>query len=121
MNQKMNNFKPSPSPVVDEEVGESKLMGIEDEGCNTQGNDRYPEVDQVRRPQCQSGVEKHEQSAHAQVDAGSSETRVEDVERNPSGSETTTSCDVTSATKRQIAQDRVCLDLGGENFEDRRK
>ena len=80
-------------------------MGIEDERSHTKREHREPEVDEIRRPDGQSGVEQHQQVPHAHVDAWPCEPGVENGEGQPGDTETTTSGNVTSTTERQVTQD----------------
>ncbi len=43
-------------PVINDEVGENKLMGIEDEGRDAERQDGNPEIEQVRGPGCEGDV-----------------------------------------------------------------
>ena len=105
--------------VVDDEVGERELMRVEDEGGDAECEDGDPEVDEMRDPDGQGDVQEHEQRPHAEVNAGPGEPRVEDAEGQARGGETSSSGDVSSTTECEIAQNRMSVDLGGEDFEDR--
>ena len=72
----------------------------------------------MRNPDGQTSVQEYQQITHTHVDAWSSETRVEDCERNPGCRETTAGSDVTGTTERQVVKERLGVDLGREHFED---
>ena len=95
-------------------------MGIEDERRDTQRQSRRPEINQVRDPQRQSDIQQHDQRAHSKVYTWSGETRVEGEELHTSGCKSTSSGDVTSATIREVSQDRMTVNLSREDFENRR-
>ena len=107
--------------VVDNEVRERELVRVEHERRDAQRQHRDPEVDEEGRPDGHGGVEKQKQVAHTHIDTGSSETRVEDSERDTSRRETTTRRNVSGTTKCQVALDRLRVDLRGEDFEDGRE
>ena len=107
-------------PIVNDEVGERELMRIEQERRDAKRKNGEPEVDQMGNPNGQRDIEQDEEVSEAHVDAGSSKAGVENAEIDASRSETTTSGDISGTTKGQIAEDRVGVDLGGENFEDGR-
>ena len=94
-------------------------MRVEHERCDAQGEDGEPEVQEVGRPDSHGGVEQQQEVTHTHVDAGSGETGVEDGERDTRRRETTTCRDVSSTTEGEIVEDRVAVDLGGEDLEDR--
>ena len=94
-------------------------MRVEEEGCDTESGDRYPEVDEVWDPDGHGDVEEHDQHSHAHVDTRPCESGVEDTEGQTSGCETSTSGDIASTTEGQVGQDGVGVDLRGEDFEDR--
>lgn len=108
-------------PVVDDEVGERELMGVEHERRDTKRKDGQPEVDQVGSPYGDGRVEQEEQITHAHVDTRPSESGVKDREGYTRCRETTAGGDVASTTIAQIVQDGLGVDLGGEDFEDRRE
>lgn len=97
--------------IVDDEVGKGELMRVEHERCDTERHHGDPEVDQVRHPNRHRDVENDEQGAHAEVDARSRESRVQNRERKSSSCETTTCRDVTSTTECQVRQDGVAVNL----------
>ena len=109
------------SPVVDDEVREHELMRVEQEWRNAQREDGDPEVQQVGCPQRQRYKQQHEHRPHAEVDTWASETREEDVEVDACCRKATSGRNVTSTTESEIAQNRVGVDLGGEDLEDGRK
>lgn len=55
-------------------------MRIEEEGSDTEGHNRDPEVNKMREPDRQSNVEQEQQRPHTEVDTGSSESGVENGE-----------------------------------------
>jgi hypothetical protein len=80
---------------------------VKQEGSYAQCQTRNPEICNPSRPQCQSHEEQHHQGPHAKVDAGTSESRVQDTERDPGHSETTAGGDVTRTTKREVTRNRM--------------
>lgn len=94
-------------------------MRIEQERCNAQREDGYPEINEVGCPERQGHIKKHDQCPHPQIDAGPSEPRKERAEVNSGSCETTTSCDISSTTEGQIAKDGMGIDLRSEDLEDR--
>lgn len=73
-------------------------MGIEDERRDTKGEDRDPEIYQVRRPQRQGDIEQRDQGPHAQVDTRSGEPREQYAEVYPRSREPTSGGNVPSTT-----------------------
>jgi len=61
----------------------------------------------VRDPYRHGGVEQDEEVAHTHIDTRASKAGIEDAEGDASCGETSTSGDISSATKGQIAQDGV--------------
>lgn len=98
-------------PVVDDEVGERELVGVEQEGGNAKRKYREPEVDEVRCPDGHGRVQEEQEVPHSHVDAGAREPGVEDGERLASGGESTTGSDIASTTERQIALDGLRVNL----------
>ena len=96
-------------------------MWVEQEWSDTKGENRYPKVDQVRRPEREGDIEEHQQRAHAEVDARTGEAREKDAERDPGRRKATAGSDVSRATEGQVVQDRVGVDLGGEHLKHRRE
>lgn len=96
-------------------------MWVEEEGGNAKRHNREPEVEKVGDPNGHRHIEEDEEIAEAHVDAGTSEARIEDAEGNARCRKAASSSDVTSTTERQIAEDRIRIDLGGEDLENRRK
>ena len=96
-------------------------MRVEEEGRDAQGQHREPEVDEVGRPDGHGGIEEHQDVTHAHVDTGAGEPRVEDGEGHARRRETTSGSDVPSASERQVAENRLRVNLSGEDFEDRRE
>jgi hypothetical protein len=92
-------------------------MRIEEEWSNAKCHYSDPEIDQMWHPQCQRDVEQHAQGTHAQVDAGSSEARVKFTEWLSNSCETSSGGNVSSSSKGQVAQDRMSVNLSGENLE----
>lgn len=105
-------------PIINDEIGEHKLMRIEQERCNTQREDGDPEIDEVGCPERQGHIEKHDQCPHPQINAGPSEARKERAEVDSGGREATTGCDIPSTTEGQIAKNRMGIDLRSEDLED---
>lgn len=108
-------------PIIDEEIREGELMGVEQERRDTKGQNRYPEVYDPRGPQGHRHVQEHDKGPHAKVDAWAGKSREEDTERNPGRRESPTGGDITSSTKDQIARNGVRGNTGSEDFECRRK
>jgi hypothetical protein len=107
-------------PIINNEIGEGELVRVEQEGSNAKCEDRGPEVDEMGKPKRHGDVKQNEKRAHAKIDAGTGETRVQDTEGETCGRETSTSSDITGTTERQVAEDRMSVDLGREDFEDGR-
>lgn len=63
------------SPVVDDEVCERELVGVEEERGNAKRKDGYPEVYQVWSPKRESHVEQHQQCPHTEVDTRAGKAR----------------------------------------------
>lgn len=61
--------------VVDDEVGEGKLVRVEQEGSDTQTKDRHPEVDDVGDPDGHGDVKQENQGSHTEVDRWSGKSR----------------------------------------------
>ena len=104
------------APIIKDEVRERELVRVENKWRNTKSECRNPEVDQIWGPQRHRHIEQHNERPHTQVDTRSSKSRVQDTERNASRCESTTSCNVSSPTERQVAQDGVEINLSGEHF-----
>lgn len=66
--------------IVDDEVGERELMRVEQEGCDDERHNTDPEVDEMGHPNCHRDVDEYQECAHAEVDAGTGESRVQDAE-----------------------------------------
>jgi len=96
-------------------------MRIETKRRDAEGENGNPEVDEVRRPQCQCNIEQHDQGSHCHVDAWASEPRKENVEVDLCGRKATTGRNVPSPSKSQIAQNQVGVDLSREDLEDRQE
>jgi hypothetical protein len=109
------------SPIVNNEVRKRELVWVEQEWSDTKGQNGNPKVDQVRRPERERNVEEHEQRTHAEVDAGASKAREEDAERDPRRREATAGSDVPRTAEGQVVQDRMRVDLGGEDLKHRRE
>lgn len=107
--------------VVDNKVSDGELVGVEEERRNTKANNRNPEVDKMRNPNCKSDEEKNDEGTYTEIDRRSSESGVKNAERDSSGGKTTTSSDIPSTTESQVVENRVHVNLGGEYFEDRRE
>ena len=71
----------------------------------------------MRNPYGHGGVEQDEKISHAHVYARTSKSRIEDAEGDPSSGESTTGCNVSGTTERQIAQNRVRVNLSRKDFE----
>lgn len=97
--------------IVDDEIGECELMGIEHKRCDTESHDSDPEVDQMRHPNGQGRIQKQEESTHAKVDTRASESRIEETERYSGCGETSSCGDISSTTKSQVGQNGVGVDL----------
>jgi len=109
---------PKVLPVVNDEVGERELVRVEHEGGNAQCENGDPEVNEMGHPDGQGDEKEHQQRPHAKIDTGSSETRVENAEVHAGRREASAGGDITSTTKGQIAQDRMSVDLSGEDLKD---
>ncbi len=94
-------------------------MRIEPEGCNAQRHDSNPEIYQVRRPQGQGDIEQHNQRPHSQVYARTCEAGEKGAEIYPGGRKSAACGDITCASKCEIAEDGVGINLRGEHFKDR--
>lgn len=92
-------------------------MRIEPEWCNAKRQDGHPEVQQIRRPQRQRHIEQHDKRPDTQIDRRPCETREKCAKVIAGRRESTTGGDVSSASKSEIAEDRVCVNLGREDFE----
>lgn len=55
-------------------------MRVEDEGRDAEGEDADPEVDEMWDPERHGDIQQDEERPHAEVDAGSGESRVQDAE-----------------------------------------
>jgi hypothetical protein len=64
--------------VVDDEVGECELMGIEEEWGNTKTKDGDPEVDDMGDPDGHGDVEQEDQCSHTEVDRRAGESGAEE-------------------------------------------
>jgi hypothetical protein len=95
-------------------------MRVEQERGYAEGQDGQPEVDEVGNPNGKGSIEEEQEISHSHVDGWACETRVKDAKANASGSESTSGGNVSSATKCQIAQNGLRIDLGGEHFKDGR-
>ena len=71
----------------------------------------------MRNPYRHGDVEQDEEIPHAHVYARTSKSRIEDAEGDSSSGKSTTGCDVSGTTERQIAQNRVRVNLGRKDFE----
>jgi len=61
--------------VINDEIGERELMGIEQEWSDTKTKDGDPEVDNVRDEYRHGDVKQEDQSSNTKVDRGASESR----------------------------------------------
>ena len=95
-------------------------MRVEQEWRDDEGHDGEPEVDHVPGPDGQCRKEQNDDRSDTQIDGWSRESRVENAEGNSSCSETSTGGNVSSTTKVQVAENRVSVDLGREDFENGR-
>lgn len=95
-------------------------MRVEQEWRNDKGHDGEPEVDHIPGPDGQCREEQDDDRSDTQIDGGSCESGVEDAEGDSSRCKSSTGGDVSSTTKVQVAQNGVSVDLGREDFEDRR-
>lgn len=107
--------------VVDDEVAEGELVRVEEERRDGERQYGDPEVNQVRRPYGQGDVEQEDEGTKTKVDRRSSESRVQDTERDSRGGKSSSGRNVSSTSKVQVVQNRVGVDLGGENLEDGRE
>jgi len=94
-------------------------MRVEDEGCDAERKDGEPKVNKMRHPNDHGDVGEEKEIARAHVDTGTGKAGVEDGERDASGGETSTSCDVTRPSECQITENRIGVDLSRENLENR--
>lgn len=115
----MSRLEQGGSPVVNNEVCERELVGVEEKRCDTEGKNGYPEVYQVWRPERQCHVEQHQQGPHAKVNTRAGEAREKNAERDPGCCEPTACGNVSRATKSEVVQDRMCVNLSGEDFKHR--
>ena len=92
-------------------------MRVVQERSNTERENRYPEVDQIRRPERQRHVEQHQQRPHPEVYAWTGEAGKQDAERYSGRRESTASGNVSGASKRQVVQDGVRVYLRREHLE----
>lgn len=60
--------------VVDNKVSDGELVGVEEERRNTKTNNRNPEVDKMRNPNCKSDEEKNDEGTYTEIDRRSSES-----------------------------------------------
>lgn len=96
-------------------------MRIEHEWRDDKGQDREPEVDQMRNPDRHGGIEQEEKVAHAHIDTRSGKSGIKDGERHASSRKSTPSGDISCPTEGQIAQNGLGVDLSREHLEDRRQ
>jgi hypothetical protein len=61
--------------IIDDEVGERELMGVEQEGSDAKTKDGNPEVNDVRDEYRHGNVKQEDQSSNTEVDRGASESR----------------------------------------------
>ena len=54
--------------VIDNEIGERKLMGVEEEWSDTETKDSNPEVDDVRDKDRHGNVEQEHQCSNTKID-----------------------------------------------------
>ena len=94
-------------------------MRIENERCQAQCERRNPEVDEVWDPQRDGDIQQHYQCTHAQIDTGTSETQIENAELIARRCKATISSDVTGTTERQVAENRVAVNLRRKHLEHR--
>lgn len=106
--------------VVDDEIGKGELMRVEQERCDDQRHYSDPEVNHVPSPDGQCCKKQNDHGPDTQIYGRPGESRVENAEGDSSCSETSTCSDISSATKVQVAKNRMSVDLGREHFEDRR-
>jgi len=104
--------------IIHNKVREDKLVRVEPEGCNREGKNGYPEIDQVRGPECQCHVEEHDECPHAQVNTWTSKTGEEDVEVDTGCCKSTACRNVTRASECEISEDWMSVDLHRKHFED---
>lgn len=107
--------------VVDDELGERELVRVKEEGRDRKSERRDPEVDKPVHPQRHRDVEHHEAEAEAKVDGGSCEPRVERREVDARRRKATAGGDIPSASEREVGKNRVGVNLGGEDLENRRE
>lgn len=65
----------------------------------------------MRNPDGHGGVEQEKKVPHAHVYARTSKSGIEDAEGDSTSGESTTGCDVSGTTERQITQNRVGVNL----------
>jgi len=92
-------------PIIYNKVREDKLVRVEPEGCNREGKNGYPEINQVRGPECQCHVEEHDECPHAQVNTWTSKTGEEDVEVDTGCCKSTACRNVTRVSECEISED----------------
>lgn len=87
---------------------------------DSQGETGDPEVDEPVHPKGSCNIEHHEGEPHPEVDRRSGKPRVKDREVDPRGREPSSGGDVPSSSKVEVGEDRVGVDLGGEDLKDGR-
>jgi len=95
-------------------------MRIEQEWRDAESSYREPEVNQVGGPDRHCDIKEHNQGPHAQINTGPCEPGEQNAERYARGSKATSCCNIPSASKCQVTQDGVCVNLRRKDFEDRR-
>lgn len=107
-------------PIINNKIRKRKLVRVEQERRDAQCRHRDPEVDEMRHPDGHRDVEQHDERAHAEIDAGAREARVEDAERDAGGREAAPGGDIPCTTEREIAEDGMRLDLRREYLKEGR-
>ena len=93
-------------------------MRVKNERSDAERENRKPEVDEVGNPYRQRGVEQKEEVAHAHVDARPGKAGVQDSKRDASCRKPTARSDISCATKSQVAEDGLGIDLSRKDLED---
>ena len=103
--------------MIHDEVRKRELVRGEKARRDTKGEDGEPEIDDPVAPEGEGGKEQKENHPHAKVDAGPSESGVENTKRNSRSRKATTRRDVPRTTERQVARDGVRRNPRAEHFE----
>lgn len=111
---------PEKLAIVDHEVRERELVGVEQEGREAEREGRDPKVDKPVDPESRRDVGHHERQSETHVDGRAGESRVEDRERVSGRRESSACSDVARASERQVGHDGLGVNLGREDLKDGR-